>query len=397
MPHFEFRALCALLALCALPSSAAAYPFMVRHGYTGCAQCHVDPSGGGVLTPYGRAMGDVILRTRYPFDTEDTLEPSSTAGFLWGTAPDLGPVLAQGDLRVSRLYRQVEGTDWQSDTIWMRADLLAAVVWRCLRATASIGYAHEGALGAAITRDVAPNLVSREHWAGCGFGEADEWLVRAGRMNVPFGLRNIEHTLWVRSLTETDINDDQQHGVSVSYSGELFRAELMAILGNLQLRPDDFRERGYSGYIEWTSLQQVTFGASSLVAHRDLDPQLRVPQWRQAHGVFSRWATPWHPLVLMAEANYVVESPRYVPRRKGVVGVLQADLELIQGVHGMLTGELHDVGFEGAPFSYAGWLSAWWFFAPHADLRADLTYQNIGSSANDTGVWLALLMAHVYL
>ena len=48
-----------------LPRSAQAYPWMIRHDYTGCATCHVDPSGGGVLTAYGSAQGDMLLRTRY--------------------------------------------------------------------------------------------------------------------------------------------------------------------------------------------------------------------------------------------------------------------------------------------------------------------------------------------
>ena len=39
------------LALTTFSSSARAYPWMIRHGYTGCTPCHTDPSGGaGALT-----------------------------------------------------------------------------------------------------------------------------------------------------------------------------------------------------------------------------------------------------------------------------------------------------------------------------------------------------------
>ena len=38
---------------------------MIRHDYTGCATCHADPSGGGLLTLYGRAQSDLLLRMRY--------------------------------------------------------------------------------------------------------------------------------------------------------------------------------------------------------------------------------------------------------------------------------------------------------------------------------------------
>jgi hypothetical protein len=71
-------------------------------------------------------------------------------------------------------------------------------------------------------------------------------------MNLPFGIRDIQHTLTIRVATRTNIDDNQQHGVSFSYSGEHLRAEVMAILGNFQTRPDDYRERGYSGYAEQT-------------------------------------------------------------------------------------------------------------------------------------------------
>src|SRR4051812_21873295 len=53
-------------AILSLHSARAdAYPWMIRHEYTGCAICHGDPTGGGVLTPYGRAQGDLLLRTHY--------------------------------------------------------------------------------------------------------------------------------------------------------------------------------------------------------------------------------------------------------------------------------------------------------------------------------------------
>ena len=68
-------------------SSAHAYPWMIRYGYTGCAPCHTDPSGGaGALTEYGRAQSDLLLRMRYAQGAESG-EADKTSGFLWGLAP----------------------------------------------------------------------------------------------------------------------------------------------------------------------------------------------------------------------------------------------------------------------------------------------------------------------
>ena len=46
-----------------LPATATATPWMIQHGYTSCSQCHVDPSGAGPMTDYGRAQAEVLVRS----------------------------------------------------------------------------------------------------------------------------------------------------------------------------------------------------------------------------------------------------------------------------------------------------------------------------------------------
>jgi hypothetical protein len=58
-------------------------------------------------------------------------------------------------------------------------------------------------------------------------------MVRAGRLNLPFGLRNNEHTSYVRDLTFTNLNMDQQVGLAVAYNSEAVRGELMGVAGQL--------------------------------------------------------------------------------------------------------------------------------------------------------------------
>jgi hypothetical protein len=57
------------------PARAEAYTWMIRHAYTGCGVCHADPSGGEVLTPYGRAQSDLLLRMRYGGKKDEVPEP----------------------------------------------------------------------------------------------------------------------------------------------------------------------------------------------------------------------------------------------------------------------------------------------------------------------------------
>jgi hypothetical protein len=391
------RALALVLALSCLlaPRSALAFATTLRHGYTQCTPCHVDPSGSGTLTTYGRIIADEAIRMRFPGESEEAAEAAPSAKFLWGV--DLPEQLSlQGDLRYLHLESKVEGAPNVSRNVWMQADFSAALQLHGFTALASVGYADEGSLPAALTRAPEKNLVSRQHWLGYSFLNG-ALMVRAGRFNLPFGLRVIEHTLWARALTRTSINADQQYGASAAWVGENFRTELMAIAGNLQLRPDAFRERGYSGYFEWQTPWKLTGGASSLVVHRNLDPSTLKETWRQVHGLFGRWASPWEPLVLMIEWDYSLESPKYAPRRKGVVGFLQADVELIQGMHVIGTGEARNVGTNGPPVSWGTWLSYAWFFAPHADLRFDSIYQRLNASAGSTSAYSLLLQGHLYL
>ena len=72
MIRWRLRAILALAASFAaalfvllLSRTAAAYPWMIRHEYTQCANCHADPAGGGLLNTYGRAQGEILMRMRY--------------------------------------------------------------------------------------------------------------------------------------------------------------------------------------------------------------------------------------------------------------------------------------------------------------------------------------------
>jgi hypothetical protein len=170
----------------------------------------------------------------------------------------------------------------------------------------------------------------------------------------------------------------------------------MAILGNYQLRPDDYRERGYSGYFEWLPTSDFGLGASSMLTHRELDPAHFRETWRHQHGAFARIVAS-EPLVLLAEANYVFRSPKRDFHRRGIVGYVQADLEPLQGLHLLVTGEAHDVGLRGTPFSYAAWFSTQWFLAPHVDVRVDNIYQNLGDEFGRTDALTLMVQAHMYL
>lgn len=52
-----------LPALLMWGSAGLSFPENTRHGYPSCASCHVSPSGGGALTPYGRGASEAFMAT----------------------------------------------------------------------------------------------------------------------------------------------------------------------------------------------------------------------------------------------------------------------------------------------------------------------------------------------
>jgi hypothetical protein len=373
---------------------AEAYAWMIRHDYTGCNQCHADPSGGGLLTAYGRAQSDFLLRMRY--GAPESYEPPRSAEFLFGVMKLPESVLLGGDVRYARLATRVNGQD-DSRFFFMQADLTGQVAIQRVKVNGSIGYAERGARQTALTHADEKNIVSRVHWVGIDIGRDRNWQLRGGRMNMPFGIRTVEHTLWVRASTRTDINVSQQHGVSLAYNGAELRGEIMLIAGNFQLAPDVFRERGYSGYLEYASSPHLAFGVSSLVARAEKDFNSQQSLVRHAHGIFGRY-NPVKPLVLLAEADLLADAAQDAPTSTGFVGMLQADAEVTQGLHLMATGEAwQPPSPAGIGTSTGVWGSVVWFFLPHFDTRLDLMWQSSPTTSSSVEKTTLLAQLHAFL
>jgi len=392
----------ASLAMVFWASNASAYPWMIRYGYTACAPCHTDPSGGaGALTAYGRAQSDLLLRMHYGQTSEEG-EADRSAGLLWGLVSPPDELRLGGDLREAFFSNQVANAPLQQQLMTMNADAYGDVKIGHFRATGSLGFAPQGDLAASLTTNTTNNLISREHWLGVELDDDGAWLLRGGRIALPFGVRMIEHTLWARSFTRTDLDATQQYGASLYFSKDKLRGEVMGIAGNFEVSPDYFRERGYSAYVEYAPVNNLAIGASSLFHRATRDIIYGVTDYFYANGVFARYA-PVHPLVLLAEADSVYQSLTWNGHRGGYAAFVQADYQPEQGFHVMVTAESMDGGSSGEPPSYDGWLSAVWFFLPHADARFDAIYSSlgappgVGTPATHTSVTTWLAQLHVFL
>jgi hypothetical protein len=432
------------------PSRAHAYTWMIKHGYSGCPTCHADPSGGELLTMYGRLQSDELLRMKYGkseesaqktlkaprlvrrnpeaktdafsgadaegtaatsdakvADQEATDEAAAAAEaeteaaapttasaeeedesfpgeFLWGLVKTPDWLLLGGSYRHLNVYRpSTEGKKFS--TFPMMMDVYGQVSVGKFRFQGSLGAARV-AVGSPYARPAQVttnqgdqwNLLSRTHWLAYDFDFAEGAVtVRAGRMNLPFGVRIPEHVMWVRQATLTDRESAQQHGVAFAYNGEKIRGEVMAIAGNFQINPDQYRQRGYSLNAEYSVAERSAVGVSSMVTTAKKDRITLAPDTlRQAHGAYLR-STLTEELVLLAEADVLFTSKHDA----GYVGFVQADYEIVRGLHLMATGEVVDRGYDkvvGGPKTigngkpqFGVWGSVDWFCLPHVEIRAD--------------------------
>jgi hypothetical protein len=354
------KALLLVVGLCS--SSSFAYPWMLRHDLTSCGTCHVDPSGAGQLTAFGRLESELLVR----WTPSPSADPSRNARFLW--ALELPAALnLSGNVRFGALVQP--GGARRVIPLEMATDLSATFTIAdrlVLHGTGGFGRRDAIAPAAVFPHcepstpgECGPSFVARTYWAGARVAEG-RVFVRAGRIPVPFGLRNNEHTTWVRALTLTDTNVHQRLGVAASYTAGAVRAEVMG-LANTTLA--DTREAGYSGFFEYSVTPRMTLGLSSLVASRP-EP---APFVRQAHGAFFRWA-PLSTLAILAEAN--VLAWRTVTSRVGYAALAQADWEPLRGLHFMVTAESAHQGQQRGP-SVGAWLSVAWYFFSHFELRVD--------------------------
>jgi hypothetical protein len=358
---------------------AHAYAWMIKHGFSKCSSCHTDPSGGETLTRMGRVESQYLLSG----GGDDIELPRGGSQFLWGAIDEPEDVRFGGSYRHMVLY--TAGTPEVASTLKqfpMQLDLYGSGRIGKLVIGASVGVAR-GIEGTAHVRGAQLNkeegegfiVLSRSHYVGLWLQE--DTLLRVGRLNLPFGVRIPEHVLWVREASRTDRESDQQHGVSLTYTGGRWRTDAMIVLGNFQLNPDRFRERGYALTAEYLVTPTLALGASSLLTRAQEDAlSRRRGSIRYAHGLNGRWGATTQ-LAILAEMDVLKEAGR----KAGYTGFLQTDYEPLRGVHLMLTGEVLDLGkFESSSVQpvrgagearYGAWVSLDWFPTPHLELRLD--------------------------
>jgi hypothetical protein len=221
------------LALSAVP--AGAEPVFLARQYARCTTCHFSPTGGGLLTPYGRSLTREELSTMgRGHSTAPAAGADGEQAFLFGLLGNrLGPVSLGIDLRPGHLDVRFPGGQEKRDLL-MNAEITAAF--------RSKGWTVYGELGRQPLRAEGTRVDSFEHWVGYespkGFG------FRAGRFLPAYGVKFSDHTAFNRKPLGLD-TFDQIYGVELSRTTDRYLVQLAAGPGRADSIIDNDGTRGF--------------------------------------------------------------------------------------------------------------------------------------------------------
>lgn len=168
---------------------AQAFPDTIRHGYSNCSTCHVSPTGGGILTSYGRSLSRELMSTWGYVNEEQILHG------LAGIKTSDETLLYGGDVRY--LSRHLEsnkdnvGKTTTDEGFVMQAQLRLGLAWEKIKLIASIGKIENP------RTDKEVKLLSPEYYAL--WTPKEEVYLKFGRFEPMHGLRLPDHNLWINS------------------------------------------------------------------------------------------------------------------------------------------------------------------------------------------------------
>ena len=227
---------------------AFAEPTFLSRQYPRCTACHYSPSGGGLLTPYGRSLSREEIST---FGRQGAGGGApGEEGFLFGLLDGESPLQLGLDVRPSHVDVDVPGRAIPDRNFLMNLDLQAA--WRHDRWTAY------GSIGRHPARGGA-RPISYEHWVSYRAAEGVD--VRGGRFLPAYGVRFADHTSFTRERMDL-AQDDQVYGVEVGVSTDRTLVQVSVGPGRAESLLDDDGRQALTAAGRW----QLDLGPRTVVA-----------------------------------------------------------------------------------------------------------------------------------
>jgi hypothetical protein len=271
------RTLIFVVATTLLASTAWAEPTFLAKQYTRCTACHYSPTGGGLLTPYGRLLSHRELSTSRGAgpapDSGAEDDPRGEQAFLYGALGNaLGPVHLGLELRPSHLRVGFPGGHLDRNLL-MNLELAGAVEKNGWTAYGTIG--REPPDSAVRDGRTLPDaaLISYEHWIS--FQTDKGFRIRAGRFMPAYGVRFADHTAYTRQYLDFDRND-QVYGLEVGGTMGRSLVQVTVSPGKAEAILHDRTHRGFSTAGRWQvdlSPRTTIVGSAAYRHSTDVDPR----------------------------------------------------------------------------------------------------------------------------
>jgi hypothetical protein len=365
---------CTAIGLALGTASARAEPALLSRQYTRCTTCHYSPTGGGLLTPYGRSLSRQELST---FGRADPGTKGREETSLYGLLGDtLGPVQVGIDVRPAHLHLDFGEVGTSRDML-MTGDLLAAYRVN--------GWTVYGEVG----REPLPSgskIDSYEYWVahettkGLGF--------RAGRFLPAYGIRLADHTAFTRVNLGLD-SYDQVYALEVSQTWDHHLLQLSVGPGRADSVLHDDGRQAFTA----TGRFQFDLGPSSvLVASGLYGNQSRIDA-RNGAGGLAFGFSPTKRLTIWTEGD--------AQFRQGTAGapaytlLNETSFEVFRGIWLKFSPQLHtEYG------DTSGGVVRMLFEAnllPRTHWNIDVSYYRDRSRASDIVTKIFLAQLHLYL
>ncbi len=366
-PFLHLKLSLALLAGM-LTKQALGFPENIRLGYAGCLSCHVSPTGGGLLTPYGRGASEDFLSTW-------TRKDEAQVGH--GKVAPPKSLLLGGDLRGLAVQRDTRVFK-EKAFIPMQLELQTGLI-----------------LAEKLTAALALGLYDQNVELQNAYGMAqisDLVFVRIGKFFPAYGLYIPNHSVVTRrglGFNQGQETINFEAGI-ISESGEIIvDAILKQGLGELSSEDKGATLRGV-----WYVRKESQIGLSLLSTKGTV--------WeRQAVGVFAASGIT-RTTYLLGEINRETKKPAdsadpSTPENTRLVSMAKVGWEITRGLH-IFGAHESSVTTKG---TYDPRLSAFgpgiqWFPRPHFEVVGELQSRLDETFSKKPGQKATLLL-HYYL
>lgn len=347
-----------------------AFPEMVKHNYPHCSSCHLSPSGGGVLTEYGREISEELLSFASVEGEED---------FAYGLVKTPKWLSLMGLFRRVNLYMNVPNQD-KYRSIPMESDLEIAVHDKTWIVDATVGYKY---LPKGQRSD--NYFLSRRHFIA--FRPNDNVSVRGGRFFPNMGIMTPDHII----PTRRDIGFDEgmeTYNLEFAYLQRNWSAFLTLYTSRGDV-PDALKEKGVILTPAIILAQHYKVGLNFLYADKEFSKRNLYGAW----GILGFTKK----FFLLTEVDYQKTTPvnKNVDPFYGLVNYQRLDYEIVQGIHMYATQEYSQSNLKTGNIQRAYSLGSQIFPRPHFEVN--LAWQKRKSGTLPKYYDYAYLMLNFYL